>query len=72
MHYIQKSQLGKDYDRGGLQAVDFESLVGAFRINWLKLSNPSSMWYHIPNSQFNQLGLEILMKYDFILIINYL
>ena len=44
-----------------LHAIEFELLVGAFRIKWLKLCLSN-----IPNSLFNKLGgLEFLMKCDF-------
>jgi hypothetical protein len=26
----------KEYEHGGLRAIDFESLLGTFRIKWLK------------------------------------
>ena len=44
-HYIKKSQLVKEYDMGGIKALDFESMFGTFKINWLKtyLSQPDSM-----------------------------
>jgi hypothetical protein len=45
-----------------VEAIDFESLVDAFRINWLILSVQSYLCGII----FNKLGgLEFLMKCDF-------
>lgn len=67
-HYIRKSQLVKEYKSGGLNALEFESLVGTFKINWLKacLSNPTSMWFHIPWNIFKKIGgLDLLLKCDF-------
>ena len=53
-HYIKKSQLVKDYNKGGLKTIDFESMVGVFRVNWVKafLDKPDSLWYHIPKNIF--------------------
>ncbi len=67
-HYLRRSQLAKDYENGGVKALDFEAMVGTFRINWIKacLSQPDSMWFHIPRSLFSKLGgLEFFLKCDF-------
>lgn len=67
-HYIKRPQLVKEYERGGINALDFESMVGTFRIKWLKtfLMQPNSMWFHIQTSIFKQLGgIEFLVKCDF-------
>lgn len=67
-HYIKKSQLIKDYDKGGIKTVDFESMIGMFRVNWLKafLDKPNSLWFHIPKNIFDKVGgLEFLLKCDF-------
>ena len=67
-HYIKKSQLVKDYENGGLKALNFESIIAAFRIKWLKecLSLPESIWYHIPDKLFNIVGgLDFLLRCDF-------
>ncbi len=67
-HYLRKSQLVRDYENGGLRAMDFESVIAAFRIKWLKdcSSHPLSIWYHIPNKIFNKVGgLEFLFECDF-------
>lgn len=67
-HYLRRSQLVKDYERGGVKALDFEAMVGTFRINWIKacLSQPDSIWFHIPRSLFSKIGgLEFLLKCDF-------
>lgn len=67
-HYIKRSQLVKEYDKGGVKALDFESMVGTFRINWIKayLSQPNSMWFHVPRSLFHKIGgLDFLLKCDF-------
>uniref|UniRef100_A0A3B3HKX7 Reverse transcriptase domain-containing protein n=1 Tax=Oryzias latipes TaxID=8090 RepID=A0A3B3HKX7_ORYLA len=67
-HYIRKSQLVRDYKNGGLKALDVESQIVAFRMKWLKgcISQPHSMWYHIPNKLFGKVGgLEFLLKCDY-------
>lgn len=45
IHYIKTSQLVRVYDKGGIKAPEFESMVGTFRINWIKscLPQPDSM-----------------------------
>lgn len=57
-HYIKRLPLVKDYDTGGVKALDFESVVGTFKMNWLKacLLQSDSMWFHIPRSVFKELG----------------
>lgn len=67
-HYIKRSRLVKEYDKGGIKAPEFESMVGTFRINWIKscLSQPESMWFHIPRSLFEKIGgLDFILKCDF-------
>lgn len=67
-HYIRKSQMIKDYENGGLKAINFESIIAALRAKWLKecLSFTHSMWYHIPNKLFSKVGgLSFLLKCDF-------
>ena len=51
-----------------LRAMEFESLIVAFRGKWLKecISQPQSIWYHIPNKIFNKVrGIDFLLKCDF-------
>ncbi len=57
-HYIKRSQMVKEYEKGGANAPDFESLATTFKVNWIKayLSQPNSMWFHIPRSLFNKTG----------------
>ncbi|KAF3851853.1 hypothetical protein F7725_005208 [Dissostichus mawsoni] len=66
-HYIKKSQLVKEYEKGGIKALDFESMIGTIKIKWLKafLSQPESMWFHIPKAIFKRLGgFDFLLKCD--------
>lgn len=51
-HYIKKSQLVKELKKGGLKKIDYECMIGVFRINWLKafLDKPNSIWFYIPSN----------------------
>ncbi len=67
-HYLKKSVMIKDYKNGGLKAADFESMVGVFKLNWIKayLAQPDSIWFHIPKCLFQKVGgLEFLLRCDF-------
>uniref|UniRef100_A0A3B3H9P1 Reverse transcriptase domain-containing protein n=1 Tax=Oryzias latipes TaxID=8090 RepID=A0A3B3H9P1_ORYLA len=67
-HYIKKGTIIQDYSAGGLKAIDFESLDGMIKINWLRsfLQNERNMWFHIPSNIFSHLGgIELLLKCDF-------
>lgn len=67
-HYLKRAQLVKDYKNGGLKALDFEALIGSFRINWLRtfFACSNSMWFHIPRAIFGKLGgLDFLLMCDF-------
>lgn len=67
-HYVKKSQLVKDYKKGGLKTLDFESMVGVFKINWIKafMSQTESIWFHIPRGIFKKIGgLDFVLKCDF-------
>jgi len=68
IHYIKKSQMIKDYKIGGLRATEFESMIGVLKLNWIKsyLTQPNSIWFHIPKCIFKKVGgLEFLLKCDF-------
>ena len=65
---MKRSQLVKEYDVGGIKALDFESVVVSFKIKWLKvyLSPPNSMCFHILRSLFKKVGgLDFLLQCDF-------
>lgn len=67
-YYVKKSQLVKEYNKGGIKTVDFEAMLGTFKIKWLKefLLKPDSIWFHIPKSIFKRFGgLNFLLKCDF-------
>lgn len=66
-HYLRKFHMVKEYEHGGLRAIDFESLLGTFRIKWLKecLIKSHSIWYHIPNHIFKKIGgLDFVLRCD--------
>lgn len=66
-HYLCESQLIKDFVNGGLRAMELESIIAAFKVKWLKecISQPQSIWYHIPNKLFNKVGgIHFLCKCD--------
>lgn len=67
-HYVKKSQLVKESNKGGLKTFDFEAMVGVFKINWIKasLSQPESLWSRISRNIFRKVwGLNFLLKCDF-------
>lgn len=67
-HYLRRSQLVREYVNGGLGAMEFESVIAALRIKWLKdcISRSQSIWYHIPNKLFDKIGgIAFLLKCDF-------
>ncbi|XP_024122537.1 uncharacterized protein LOC112143031 [Oryzias melastigma] len=67
-HYIKRSQLVKSYKNGGINTLDFEAMVGTFKIKWLKafLLQQNSIWFHIPKNIFSQIGgISFLLKCDF-------
>lgn len=67
-HYIKKSQLVKEYNKGGLKTIDLESIIGVFRVNWIKafFDKPDSLWFHIPKNILEKVGgLEFLLKCDY-------
>uniref|UniRef100_A0A3B3HE69 Reverse transcriptase domain-containing protein n=1 Tax=Oryzias latipes TaxID=8090 RepID=A0A3B3HE69_ORYLA len=57
-HYIRKSVFMNDYESGGLNFLDFNSLNNTFKINWAKilLKNPTSIWNIIPFQIFSRFG----------------
>ena len=66
-HYIRKGTLVKGYEEGGLKAIDIDCINGTIKINWLRsfLKNENSLWFHIPNWIFNDLGgVTFLLRCD--------
>ncbi len=56
----------KQYKDEGLQAIDFDSLNGTLKMNWLKsLLNNNNFWFHILRVLFKKLGVEFLLSCDF-------
>nr|XP_023666313.1 uncharacterized protein LOC111843186 [Paramormyrops kingsleyae] len=66
-HYMKKVHMIKQYKDGGLQAIDFDSINGTLKINYLKsLLNQNSFWFHIPRELFKKIGgIEFLLRCDF-------
>uniref|UniRef100_A0A3B3IJR3 Reverse transcriptase domain-containing protein n=1 Tax=Oryzias latipes TaxID=8090 RepID=A0A3B3IJR3_ORYLA len=67
-HYVKQGTLTKKYEDGGLQAIDFNSLNGTLKINWLKsfIRNQNSIWFIVPNKIFSSLGgIQFLLSCDF-------
>uniref|UniRef100_A0A3B3D2N2 Reverse transcriptase domain-containing protein n=1 Tax=Oryzias melastigma TaxID=30732 RepID=A0A3B3D2N2_ORYME len=67
-HYIKQGNLTKKYEDGGLQAIEFNSLNGTLKINWLKsfVKNQNSIWFAIPNKIFSNVGgIQFLLSCDF-------
>lgn len=69
MHYVKRMEMTKKYKDGGLQAIDFDSINGTLKINWLKsFLNNNSFWYRIAREIFKKLGgIDFLLKCDFII-----
>uniref|UniRef100_A0A3Q2ZDV5 Reverse transcriptase domain-containing protein n=1 Tax=Kryptolebias marmoratus TaxID=37003 RepID=A0A3Q2ZDV5_KRYMA len=67
-HYIRKGNLIKQFEDGGLQAIEFDSMNGTLKINWLRsfLTNQNALWFHIPSKIFSNLGgVNFLLRCDF-------
>lgn len=67
-HYIRQGNLIKSYEEGGLQAIDFDSLNGTLKINWLRsfVKNPNNVCFFIPEIIFSKLGgINFLLTCDF-------
>lgn len=57
-HHVKKSVLTNDYEKGGLNFIDFCTLNNTFKVNWLKhfFKNPNSIWNVIPCHILSKLG----------------
>lgn len=67
-HYIQKSDMIKDYEEGGLKTIDFDIMNGVIKLKWLQsfINNESSFWFEIPIAIFKKCGgISFLLKCDF-------
>ena len=68
IYYVRKSFVLNEYDKGGLNFIDFRSLNDTFKIIWIKqyLKNQTSIWNFISHHVFSYLG-----GLKFILLCNY-
>lgn len=67
-HYIKKGTMVKEYEEGGVKAIDFDCINGTIKINWLRhfLKQPEQFWFHIPNEIFTKLGgIKFLLLCDY-------
>jgi len=48
-HYIRKGDLLKDYEEGGIKAIDFEIMNGILKVKWLQsfLRNGEEIWFSL-------------------------
>lgn len=67
-HYINKNDLVRSYEEGGLNVIDLEILNNVLKTQWLRsfLNNTNSIWFTISSSVFGKVGgLNFLIKCDF-------
>ena len=67
-HYLKKATIVKDYEDGGLQAIDFDCINGTLKIKWLRcfLANSNSFWYCVLRELFKKIGgIDLLLRCDF-------
>lgn len=51
--------MGKQYNEGGLNAINFECMNGALKIKWLQsFVKSNSIWYHVPRQVFKKKSVE--------------
>lgn len=62
-HYLKKATIVKDYEDGGLQAIDFDCINGSLKTKWFRsfLVNSNSFWYCVPGSCLE--GLDVLISF---------
>lgn len=62
-HYIRKNDIIKEYEDGGLKAIDFDIMNGVLKLKWLQsfIKNEHSFWFAIPSSLFKKCrGIKFL------------
>ncbi len=67
-HYIRKNDIIREYEDGGLKAIDFDIMNGVLKLKWLQsfISNEHSYWFAIPSSLFNKFGgIKFFLQCDF-------
>lgn len=57
-HYIRKNDIIREYEDGGLKAIDFDIMNGVLKLKWLQsfVRNEHSYWFAIPSSLFKKFG----------------
>ena len=66
-HYIRKNDTVKDYEEGGVNAIDFDIMNGVLKLKWLQsfLKNSDSFWFTVPHVVFQQMGgIDFLLHCD--------
>lgn len=67
-HYIRKGDLLKNYEEGGIKAIDFEIMNGMLKVKWLQsfLRNGEEIWFSLPAYIFDKVGgITFLITCDF-------
>ena len=67
-HYIKKGTMVKEYEEGGLKAIDIERINKTIKINWLRsfLKHEKRFWFHMPSEIFTKLGgINFLLRRDY-------
>lgn len=67
-HYIKKGNTIKNFEDGGIKAIDFEIMNGVLKIKWLQSFMKSSheIWFAVPSMVFSKVGgVEFLLRCDF-------
>uniref|UniRef100_A0A3B1J8J0 Reverse transcriptase domain-containing protein n=1 Tax=Astyanax mexicanus TaxID=7994 RepID=A0A3B1J8J0_ASTMX len=67
-HYIRREDMVKNYEEGGVKVIDFSSMNGVLKLNWLRAfcNDSQSFWCIIPNVVFQNVGgIDFLLRCDF-------
>lgn len=66
--HIKKADMIKNYEQGGIKAIDFETVNGVLKLSWLQsfLRCSEDIWFSLPRFIFKKLGgIYLLLKCDF-------
>ncbi|KAK2840935.1 hypothetical protein Q7C36_012514 [Tachysurus vachellii] len=67
-NFIRKEDMIKNYEEGGVNAIDFDIMNGVLKLKWLKsfIQNSHSFWFIVPNAIFSRLGgIQFFLRCDF-------